>query len=137
MARTSGASQPFQPGFRLIDGTDLNKAENSLGGSWDDGITATAGGTQATSLTLTQTISRITTVASAADGVKLPPMVPGQIILIINDAAANALQVFPQVGAKIDGVASATGVALSAAKRAWFICTVANVIVSGVMAVST
>ena len=137
MARTSGTPQPFQPGFRLIDGSDLNKANATLNESWDDGITATPSGTQATSLVLSQTLNRVTTVTTGADGVKLPAMTPGQMIMIINDASANALQVFPTAPAKIDGITSATGVALSAAKRAWFICVIPNVIVSGLMAVST
>lgn len=94
--------------------------------SFTDTITAHAGGTQAAALALVSVVNRVTVVGTAADSVKLPPSTPGMSILIINDAAANALQVFGAGTDTIDGVATATGVALTAAKRAWFICATAG-----------
>ena len=83
------------------------------------GLTATAGGVQATSAVVTAAINQFTTVASGADGVKLPVCVAGMEIWIINDASANALQLFGSdtTADTIDTVTSATGIAVSAAKR--------------------
>lgn len=69
-------------------------------GSVKDGITATPSGTQTTSLLLTEQNSRVTTVASAGDGVRLPPALPGLIYSVVNDAAANAMNVFPASAAQ-------------------------------------
>ena len=60
-----------------------------------DNITATPSGTQANSLVLQQQQSRITTVATAGDGVRLPPALPGAALVVVNDAAANAANVWP------------------------------------------
>ena len=105
-------------------------------GSVEDAITATASGSQTTSYQLTAQVSRISTVATTADGVKLPLAVPGMALTVINDGA-NAAQVFPTAPDTIDAVTSATGVALSAAKRATFFCVVAGKWQSMLGAVST
>lgn len=60
-----------------------------------DAITATPSGTQTTSLLITGSNARIATVASAGDGVRLPPAIAGMEITLVNDAAANAANVFP------------------------------------------
>lgn len=91
-----------------------------------DGLTAHVGGTQAAALLLPAAINRVTTVTSATDSVKLPPSVAGMRITVINDASANALQIFGSGTDTIDAVATATGVALSAAKRAIFYCVTAG-----------
>lgn len=113
----------------LITGGDAFVGGDGFHGilnSFTDTITAHVGGTQAAALALVSVVNRVTVVGSAADSVKLPPSVAGMSILIINDAAANALQVFGAGTDTIDGVATATGVALTAAKRAWFICATAG-----------
>jgi hypothetical protein len=90
-----------------------------------DTITAHAGGGQAAATQLVAMINRVTVVATAADSVKLPPSAVGLQIALIHDGA-NALQVFGAGTDTIDGVATATGVVLSAAKRATFYCTTAG-----------
>lgn len=79
-----------------------------------DNITATPAGTQATSVPITTALARITTVASANDGVLLPPAIRGMEISIVNDAALNSAKVFASGTDTINGTAGATGVALAA-----------------------
>lgn len=70
-----------------------------------DGVTATPAGTQANSVKLTS-INRFTTVASAGDSATLPPSAPGMTVVNINDAATNAMNVFPSLGDKINALAT-------------------------------
>lgn len=92
------------------------------GQSFANGITATAGGTRAAAIPLRAAINRITTCATAADSVALPPAVGGQELTLINSGAA-ATQVFAAVGTSdtINGVAAATGISLAAAGKAQFV----------------
>jgi hypothetical protein len=77
------------------------------------GITARAGGGKANATLLTGTINEVTTVASAADSVLLPPCAAGagppKRIMVINGQATNAMQVFGSGTDTINGVATATG----------------------------
>lgn len=110
-----------------IQGTDSrNNMDNHraafFSGSTEDSITATASGNQATAYQLSNMISRISVCATNGDSVKLPPgNHPGMLLMVINDGAANA-QVFGSGTDTIDGVATATGVVLTAAKRDIFVC---------------
>lgn len=142
----------FPPGFRLFDGSVLNKflsgllafsglavngnanvtgaltaASISTTGigtvSVSDGLTAHAGGTQAAALALTSKINRISTVASANDSVALPLAVAGISIEVVNGAAVNSMQVFGAGTDTINDVATATGVAQAAGKAASYFCT--------------
>lgn len=84
-----------------------------------DGITAFAGGGQTSATALTSALNRISVCATNADSVKLPVVSDADIgieVDVINDGAANA-QVFGAGTDTIDGVATATGVALAAAAR--------------------
>lgn len=109
-----------------ITGTDSkHNAENErvafLSGSVETGITATASGVQATAYQLTSMFNIITVCATNGDAVKLPPAVHvGMEVTIVNDGAANA-QVFGAGTDTIDGVATATGVPLTAAKRCKYV----------------
>lgn len=100
------------------------------------GLTATAGGVQATSQVLSSAWNQFTTVASAADGATLPVGVQGVEIVVVNDAVSNAMQVFgnPLTGDTIDAVATATGVAVSAAKRTSFRCILSGTVAEGTQA---
>jgi hypothetical protein len=85
----------------------------------ETGITAAAGGTQAGALALsvTKSIHNVGTVGSANDSVKLPAATgSGVVHWVKNSAAANSLQLFGAATETIDGVASATGVAVAAGK---------------------
>jgi hypothetical protein len=61
--------------------------------STSDALTATAAGTQTTSLLIISRLNHLTTVASGA-GVRLPPAIAGMVVKI-NNAGANAVNVFP------------------------------------------
>lgn len=100
--------------------------------STEIGLTATASGTQATSYLLSAQMTVFATVTTGNDGCLLPKITahqpgdsnPGQvgmIMIIRNDSASNAMQVFPSVLDTINLVTSATGVSIPAAKTAMFI----------------
>jgi hypothetical protein len=92
-------------GYRLIDGDQLNLLLQNPQWSAQTGITATPGGTLATSKELTQTVSRITSAVAGA-GVRLPQAL-GRTMLIINDTG-NEIRVFSD--STINGTDGATGV---------------------------
>ena len=114
----------FPSGFRLINGLTLSNWFNIPQVSIEDKITATAAGNQATAYKLTAVQSRITVCVTNGDSVKLPPAIVGSAFVVINDGAATC-QVYGSGTDTIDGVATATGVTVSNAKRAIFYC-VAN-----------
>ena len=92
-----------------------------------NGITALAGGGQANAIAVTAQVNRVTTVATAADSIKLPPAVPGQWpIVIINAAAANSMNVFPSTGDAINALSANTAFAMAANTTAIFFCAVAG-----------
>lgn len=96
-----------------------------LGGeSVTAGITAHAGGGQASALPLTTTINVLGIVATAGDSVMLPQAVLGAICIVDNTAGAASSQVFGQPGTSdtINGIATATGFAVASGKRALFYC---------------
>lgn len=90
-----------------------------------DTITAHAGGTQAAGLLLTAEINIVTTVASIADSVLLPVSAPGMVVYVEN-AAANSMQVFGSGTDTINAVATATGVAQAGGKSAIYFCATAG-----------
>lgn len=93
----------------------------------DTAITATAGGVQATALSIKPTVAfhEVTTVATAADAIKLPPAKPGEMHFIKN-SGANSMQVFGAGTDTIDSVATATGVAQEAGDAVIYVCLVAG-----------
>lgn len=91
-----------------------------------DTITAHSGGGKANAFPLKYGLNRITVVAAAADSVLMPFATPGAVVFIIQDAAANSATVFGQGTDTIDGVATATGNPMAAAKRAVFTCETAG-----------
>lgn len=100
--------------------------QGMVAGSADDNLTAHAGGGQAAALLLAKVVNRVSTVATAADSVKLPASSPGMQITIINDAAVNSMQVFGTNPDTINNVATGTGVAQAAGKTAIYSCPVAG-----------
>lgn len=92
-----------------------------------------AGTTRADATALTKTVNNVTTAASGT-GVVLPTLTIGTIVYIFN-AGASALQVYGAGSATIDGVAAATGVPLTNAKRAIFIAVAANTWISAQLGV--
>lgn len=90
-----------------------------------DGLTAHAGGGKASALLLPSSNNRLSVVATAADSVLLPPSVVGRTIRIYN-GGANAAQVFGNGTDTINGVATATGVSVTAAHTAELTCYTAG-----------
>lgn len=91
--------------------------------SVQDGLTAKAGGGQGGGPTINRMINRVTTVATAADSVTLPASAKGLTITLVNAAAANSMNVFPNTGDAINALAANTAFALAAGKTATFYCT--------------
>jgi hypothetical protein len=99
--------------------TTLSAALNLAG--IETSLTAHAGGTQAAALALdtTKAVSVVTTVGTAADSVKLAAATgSGRTKVVSNQAAANSMQLYAASTETINGVASATGVAVAAGKSA-------------------
>jgi hypothetical protein len=90
------------------------------------GLTAFAGGGQTSALQLSGDMAEVTTVATAADSVRLPPALPGRTFCLVNAAASNSMQVFGYGTDTINGVATATGVAQAAGKSATYFCCAAG-----------
>ena len=107
--------------------TVISTQYQSPGGAFycsaQDNITATPSGTQANSLLLVNQQSRIVTVATAADGVRLPPAISGGCVIVTNDAAINAANIWPSSAAqggasggdKINALAANTAFSLTVA----------------------
>lgn len=129
-----GLMQRFQAPIKaakLILGSggvvDAATGATLVGGAPLDGLVAHASGGRASATQLQYGMNRVITVANAADSVALPPAVKGAQVILINDGA-SAAQVFAVVGSTdtIDGIAAATGVALTNAKRDIFYCLTAG-----------
>ncbi len=85
------------------------------------GLTAHAGGGQASALLLTSMMNFVATVATTADSVKLPVSVAGLEIVITN-GGSNSLQVFGSGTDTINTIATGTGVAIAAGKTGSYVC---------------
>ena len=90
--------------------------------STQDNITAFAGGGQASATPITAMNGRVTTVATAADSVKLMPSAKGLIVYVTNAHASNSMNVFPAVGDTINALSVNTAFAVAAGKTCGFIC---------------
>lgn len=89
----------------------------------DESITATASGSITTAYQLTAGISYVTTVASSGDAVKLPvttgPFGGGLMMIIINGAASNAMNIYPfQAADTINAGSAGAAYSLAAGKMA-------------------
>lgn len=110
-----------------------------------DSITAFSTGGQASAVLLDSGYNRVTTVAAAADSVKLPschtgasntgPNVPGIIsgntiglvVWVTNAAAANSMNIYPQTGESINAIAANGAYAMAANKTSAFVCGTAGI----------
>lgn len=90
--------------------------------STQDNITAAAGGGQTNAVQISSMNARVTTVATAADSVKLMPTASGLIIYVSNAAATNSMNVFPAVGDSINALSANTAFAVAAGKTCGFVC---------------
>lgn len=103
-------------------------------GSVSAALTAHAGGGKAGALPLPSQFNYLGTVATAADSALMPAALAGRTCYVFNGGAAAA-QLFGQGTDTIDGVATATGVPLTNAKRALFVCFVTGAWVSAQLGV--
>lgn len=87
-------------------------------------ITAFAGGGQASAVQLKYRNSRVTTVGTAADSVKLPKAVAGMSMIVTNAAAANSMNCYPSSGEVINALAADAAFAMAANTSAQFTCMV-------------
>lgn len=101
-----------------------------------NGITAFAGGGQASATQLVSAFNRVTTVATAADSVKLPVCAaqnapngsavgPGVQVWVMN-TSANSMNVFPSTGDAINALAANTAIAIATVTGKVFTCAVAG-----------
>jgi hypothetical protein len=80
-----------------------------------DNITAHSGGGQANAVPITGPMARIIIVAVAGDSVVLPVSARGMEVVVVNDAAANAANVFPALGDAINALGANTAFSLTVA----------------------
>lgn len=107
-----------------IDNVTASSGSGATTGT--SGITAFAGGGQASATALPSDINQVATVATAGDSVKLPAATPGKQVVVINDGA-NSCDIFPQSGEFIDDFAVNIQYPLAiTAKNVRFICAVAG-----------
>lgn len=114
----------LQAGITNGDWVDITASSAAVTAS--NGLTAFAGGGQASATALPSKINRVTTVATAADSVKLPAATAGSDVLVINDGA-NSMNVYPQTGESIDSLAVNAAYAQSIlVKGVRYVCSVAG-----------
>lgn len=83
----------FIPGSRLVDGGDVLGLAQAVVGVNTPVVAKAGGGVAGTPVRLGMT--KISTVASGADSILLPPAVPGSTVSL-NNAGANSAQIFGQ-----------------------------------------
>src|SRR5467141_182711 len=86
------------------------------------GLVALAGGGQTGATPLKGRTNEVATVATAADSVILPVSVPGTVLIVLNNAGANSMNVYAQVGDTINAIAANSPFAMAAAARVTFAC---------------
>lgn len=87
------------------------------------GLTALAGGGQTGATALIEGINIITTVATAADSVMLPPARAGLVVRVVN-LGANPLQIFGSAATSdtINSIATATGISQGVNEIVDYVC---------------
>jgi hypothetical protein len=98
--------------------------------SYANGLTAHAGGGQASGTPITACITRVTTVGSANDSATLPVSAPGMELTVNNAAATNSMNLFPNPGGTgteaINALGANAALAIPAGKTAFLTCAVAG-----------
>lgn len=93
-------------------------------GQSDNAITASTSSDQAGAVQLAYRNSRVTTVGTAGDSVKMPAAKAGMSMTVINAAAANSMDVFPASGEVINALSADAALALAANKAMLYSCAV-------------
>lgn len=121
----STLTQRFISSRQLLPGDWANAVTDMLASS-NSSVVATPAGTQATSILVNAANVNVSAVATANDGIKLPPAIAGLEISVMNSDAADSLQIFASGSDSFrtaaTTVAGATGVALAAQATAIFRC---------------
>lgn len=119
-------------GNLMASGAPAQQAQMTVAGKPVLNLTA-AGTTQAGALQVPSDVSVFSTVASGA-GAKLPLAnaaglvgLAGDIYVVVNAQATNALLVYPPLGGNFVGLAANASVSIAATKTADFYCLGANV----------
>lgn len=124
---TQGISPNNVKGFALPDGNWLAGLAGGVNFSYQDGITATAGGTKAAAFQLPAGVFllEVDTVATAADSVLLPKAEPGTAVLVFN-SGANSMDAYGQGTDTINNAATANAYAIAANAAVLFACAKAG-----------
>lgn len=85
----------------------------------NSGLTANAGGGQANGTPLNLGINRFSTVATAGDSATLPTYSGGLVIMVVN-ATATSMNIFPNSGGTINALSANAAYALAAGKSVIF-----------------
>lgn len=101
--------QPFPFGSRLIDGLGLDQALATPVWGTTQALSATVGGTRATSTKIVESIANVATVGALGAGVTLPVALPGKVMLVYNNSITD-LRVFADGNSSIDGVSGDVGI---------------------------
>jgi hypothetical protein len=101
--------QPFDFGKRLNDGQTLDEVIGNPIWSYSKPLSATVGGTRATSTKIVETIANVATVGASGAGVTLPVALPGKVVLVCNNTTTD-LRVFSDGSSTINGTGGDTGV---------------------------
>lgn len=124
-----GLDPASNPTFNTVTGT-INVTSPSFVStgfnfiSSANALTAHAGGGQGSALALPKAVNRVTTVATAGDSVLLPAALAGRSVIVINAAASNAMDCFPQSGEIINALAANTALSIAADSTVTFFCAV-------------
>ncbi len=110
------------PPFITGTNTEMNRSVFEMGFpriARNQTLTAFAGGGQASGTALNLGMNRFTTVATIGDSATLPVLVGGLQVVVIN-ATANSMNIFPNVGGTINALAANGAYALAAGKAVTF-----------------
>jgi hypothetical protein len=126
---------PFQAGFRLIDGSDLNNLATFDQTSSETSLTTSTTQTLAAATALTTAFTQIAT-AGAGTAAKLPIAAPVGSMIWIHNASGQTCQIFPpRATDTIDGGSAGAKVDVGNNKRAAFMHVAFGVWLSAVMTV--
>jgi hypothetical protein len=136
---TLGLKKNGPQGFSINAGTGAHTYDQDANastleqafGTGTNGITARAGGGQGSATALTTTVNRVATVATIGDSVLLPATTNGTSApVVVFNAAANSLNVFPATGDAINAGAANAAFAVAGGKTAIFYCVAPGLWVS-------
>ena len=115
----------LNPGQQLVDGSTINFLLGMLTNG-ANGITAFAGGGQASATLLTAGLNQIKTCATDHDSVKLPPAkrspANGFSVCMVYNNSAHTLDVFPSSGEAIGLVGADTADTIATGKATIYFC---------------